>query len=72
MIDLDQQQEQCLRDLAASINRSRGPVFAMKWLRRTRWIMRAGLTLNRFFAPGSFKRWNDARIAEHQRETGNA
>jgi hypothetical protein len=68
VIDLDQQQELHLRSLSEIICRARGPAYAMRWLRRTRWFLRAGLSLNRLIFPRSFKLWNDARIAEYRRE----
>lgn len=68
MINLDQQQEQCLHDIAEVIGRLWGPAFAMCWLRCTRWMMRVLLSMNRFFAPRSFKRWNDARVVAYQQE----
>lgn len=68
MIELDQQQERCLRDVSQIINTFHGPVVAMKFLRRTRWIIRAGLSIHRFLFPKHFKQWNDARITHYRRE----
>lgn len=65
MIDLDDQQERCLRDVAYLV----GKMAEERWLRRWRFLMRFSLTMGRWLRPKKFARWDAERKATYRQVT---
>lgn len=62
MIQLDEQQERCLSDVAKVVRQYRGNKRADSFLKSARRIVIFSLTLHRLFRPNHFRRWNERRI----------
>jgi hypothetical protein len=65
MIELDEQQDRVLRDMAADIGKA-VEERELRWLRRMAVLM---LSLSRWLNPRKFDEWNSERIEEYRNQT---